>query len=382
MGKSKNFKFPERLLSAPIGERFAYFEGKTIKHPILGKCYEKIIRAVNPANSGVIIFVIGPTGVGKTTLRLKYEQEIAAISANAMKEDPGHIPVISIVANAPENGNFNWKEHYIRFLGEANEPMIEQKRKSLKRRSAHESFAELGLKKNAVATEFRQALESCIIHRRTRVCIIDEAQHINKVSSGRRLLDQMDLIKSLANNTGVPHILFGTYELLTLAGLSAQLNRRSIDIHFPRYPFNPDDKSDPFLCCIRTFQETIPISHTPDLIDLYDFLYAGTAGCVGLLKNWLDRALFECLDHGEEVLSKEMLESTVMPPNKMIAIAEEIKRGEERFNHDPSEEVRKVLGMDTTLVAQLNEGPTVPRRRRVGTRNPARDLVGNRKHGF
>ena len=59
---------------------------------------------------------------------------------------------------------------------------------------------------------------------------MDEAQHLKKFASGRRLLDQMDILKSLASLTDTIHVLIGTYELLGLADLSAQLNRRSREI--------------------------------------------------------------------------------------------------------------------------------------------------------
>ncbi len=81
----------------------------------------------------------------------------------------------------------------------------------------------------------RLALESALIHRRPAAFFIDEAQHLAKMKSGRKLQDQLDSIKSLASLTDTVHILVGTYELLPFRNLSAQLSRRSIDIHFPRY---------------------------------------------------------------------------------------------------------------------------------------------------
>jgi hypothetical protein len=61
---------------------------------------------------------------------------------------------------------------------------------------------------------------------------VDEAQHLARISSGRRLSDQLDVIKSIANRTQTVHVLFGTYELMAFRNLSAQLSRRSMDLHF------------------------------------------------------------------------------------------------------------------------------------------------------
>jgi len=90
--------------------------------------------------------------------------------------------------------------------------------------------------------ELRQALEQALRHRRPAAVLIDEAQHLTKIASGAPSSDQLDCLKSLASLTGCVHVLIGTYELLPCRNLSAQLSRRSLDIHFRRYRIdNPDD---------------------------------------------------------------------------------------------------------------------------------------------
>ena len=87
----------------------------------------------------------------------------------------------------------------------------------------------------AAGSEYHHAVERALRFRRPVAVLIDEAQHLARMGSGRRLSDQLDVIKSIANCTGTVHVLLGTYELLAFRNLSAQLSRRSIDIHFPRY---------------------------------------------------------------------------------------------------------------------------------------------------
>src|SRR6202000_2043653 len=69
------------------------------------------------------------------------------------------------------------------------------------------------LNPRASGAEYQHAVEQALLHRRPRAVLIDEAQHLAKMSSGRRLLDQLDVIKSIANCTGIPHVLVGTYDL-------------------------------------------------------------------------------------------------------------------------------------------------------------------------
>ena len=80
----------------------------------------------------------------------------------------------------------------------------------------------------AVSTEYRYAVEQAVRYRRPVAVMIDEAQHLGKIPSGRRLLDQLDVIKSIANQTKTAHVLFGTYDLLAFRNLNGQLARRSL----------------------------------------------------------------------------------------------------------------------------------------------------------
>ena len=47
--------------------------------------------------------------------------------------------------------------------------------------------------------EYQYSVEQALRFRRPVAVLIDEAQHLAKVSSGRRLVDQLDVIKSMAN---------------------------------------------------------------------------------------------------------------------------------------------------------------------------------------
>ena len=94
----------------------------------------------------------------------------------------------------------------------------------------------------AVGTEYRYAVEQAVRYRRPVAIMIDEAQHLGKIPSGRRLLDQLDVVKSIANQTKTVHVLLGTYDLLAFRNLNVQLSRRSIDVHLARY--HADDTDD------------------------------------------------------------------------------------------------------------------------------------------
>lgn len=137
-------------------ERFRSF---TVAHPRLVQAKEALVNAIRGAEPNSLIFVFGPTGVGKTTLRLKTEQLIAAEMLNELREDRSRIPVVSVEAVAPESGSFNWRDHYKRLLHQLDEPLIDHKLN----RQAEESITAPAVRfmptSRAVGTEYRYAVE-------------------------------------------------------------------------------------------------------------------------------------------------------------------------------------------------------------------------------
>jgi hypothetical protein len=372
-------RFPRHLLSEPADERLNYFEDKIVAHPRLTETYNTLMQDIYHPAGASLIFVFGPTGVGKTTLRLRVEKCLIEDALPELEKDPGRIPVVGVVAIAPESGNFDWKDYYKRALLAMDEPLIEDKIDYRVRGIHRDGAGRLVITHHVVKSEMRRAVEQCLGHRRPTAFIVDEAQHFNKVSGGRRLLDQMDTIKSLAGMTGTLHVLVGTYELLGLTNLSAQLSRRSVDIHFPRYRPDCAEDVEAFKSVVLTFQRHLPLSEEPDLIRHYDYLYESSVGCVGVLKTWLNRALASALKNDQKTLTLRDLEQHAEPTRKLLRLAREIKEGEELLKEmeEQRAELRALLGA-TPPEGKGIRGTTKAqgRNRRVGQRKPVRDTIG------
>ena len=149
-----------------------------------------------------------------------------------MNKDKSLIPIVCVEATSPDSGEFNWKDFFKRCLEALEEPLIDNKIDYDK--LVNRAYAGHKLKSNATTPVLRRCFENALVHRKPRALIIDEAQHLTKTTSGRRQIDQLDTIKSIANTTCVPQVLVGTYELLPFLNMSAQLPTY-FDIHFMRY---------------------------------------------------------------------------------------------------------------------------------------------------
>ena len=174
----------------------------------------------------------------------------------------------------------------------------------------------------------RVALESAIRQRRPLAFLVDEAQHLAKVAGGRKLQDQLDCVKSLAIRTQTVHVLAGTYDLLILRQLSGQLSRRTRQIHFARYRADAAEDVRDFKNVLWNFQIRLPLAAEPDLLRHWEFCYERSLGCVGLLKEWLTRALATGLAQKTPQVTLKHLEHQALSLADCQKIATEMLEGE------------------------------------------------------
>lgn len=297
-----------------------------------------------------MIHVFGCTGVGKTTLRFWLEKLLNDEAREQLECDPDAIPVVSVVTPAPDQGPFNWRDVYVQTLHALGEPkgLIAKKQQH---RSQFIPADKLAVAPVLPRQELRLALAGCLQMRRVNVLIYDDAQHFQMVAKAQRLQDQMDNLKWTADVTGTKIVLVGTYDLLNLIDLSGQLARRSASLHFARYHADSPAEFKQFASVVYAFQRHLPLREAPNLVAQSEYLYERCLGCIGLLKDWLLRALAQALDDGEQTFTEKQLEACV-DVRKLVAVAKEAVTGEQR--------VYAVDGLYTELQGLLRSAARVP----------------------
>ena len=123
---------PKEVLSQSVKQRLEYFGAKVIKHPRLVEADQALMDAICHPGDATLVFVFGPTGVGKSTLRRKVEERLLEMLLPELQTDVERIPYASVEAKSPERGYFNWKMYYRQALlatMEVGESMPERKRR-------------------------------------------------------------------------------------------------------------------------------------------------------------------------------------------------------------------------------------------------------------
>jgi AAA domain len=370
--------FPPELLKRPLGARQEYFEQRClISHPRLQEALEATIQAICPPGAGAstrrpgtMVLIIGPSRVGKTTLIRLLEERLLAMSKADMLPGSSDIPFASILAAGPDTSRFEWAEYYRAVLRALHDPFVDGKVARIRIR------------------ELREAMEMALVRRKPLAVIVDEAHHLASAASGSRLQSQLNHLKHFENATGVSHILVGTYEMRPFRRVNAQLACRSVDVHFPRYDATIEQEAQIFKSVLWALQRQLPVEQEPHLVEQWEFLYARSIGCVGLLKMHLNRALNLALAEQAKTVTLAHVRKTALSETRVeLALRNALESEAELIETEGADErLLSLLGLRGPQTGQvpkstLEEQPTLPKNQgRVGTRTPSRDAIGQEEH--
>lgn len=305
-------------------EKRVYFDRVRLGHPRIAQTLEKMARLTTPTSGKSIVLLIGPTGVGKSTLVSTLGERLVDSVKDEIERDPSFVPAAKMVVPASGERQFAWKMFY-QALGDAlDEPLMDKK---LETRIKNERVTVWQPGSRSSVVGMRMAVEKAILNRRTQLVVIDEAAPLLR-GSAEKLDHHMDALKTLAD-TGAKLVLVGSYDLHALASLDAQVARRTATAHFSRYlPGNEDDEKA-FKTMVGILQLHMPLKDMPDLREWSRELQVACIGCVGILKTVLATAL-ECALANKGKWSDQFLEQALLSEDAYGTILSETILGENR----------------------------------------------------
>ncbi len=371
--------FDRALLLQPPSARLEYFEQHClIEHPRLLEALDAILEAIcapgegtHAKRPGTTVLVIGPARVGKTTLIHLLEERLLAYATSRMQADPHFIPFASITAPEPGSGRFDWADFYKPVLRQLGNPFVDNPSRPIR------------------ARQMREATEAAYLERTPLAIIVDEAHHLARARSGQGLHAHLDHLKNFENTTGVSHILVGTYEMRPFRKINPQLALRSMDVHFPRYDMTEENDCLVFQSILWALQRQLPVEEEPLLAEKHwEFLYARSIGCIGLLKLHLNRALNRALKEEAHTVTLEHLRQTAMSDVRVkLALRNALESEAEFVEAEDADEqlltlLRKPLPrLSSPAKQRQNEQDQMPPspapgNRKPGKRVPGRDATG------
>ena len=383
---------PPDLLRADPATRLKWFDHLVFEHPRMVLARDELLAALGSdvfepvADSerrrrARLVALCGPTGVGKTTLMFSVARILQSrfAAASGVDPGPGAMPVVAMECPSSRERGYDFnREHWIELLLAMGDLFVDRHfdpDTAAKRRRAGSERPAIG--RRSSGAELRRAASAFLRMRVTRVVLLDEAHHMTRVRGTRDLEEHLDELKSFGSKTGIRQLLFGTEQVKDLLRGNAQLARRTKEVFYDAYDYAKPEDRESFNVIMGQLFTHLPLREPRTFESQFDYLFMWSAGCVGVLKDWLYDALECALSAGREHLEMADLETAKVKDGRLEEIVEGIRVFREfaRPLADLSD-LRAKLGMPPAST------PTKPgarasksRKRRPGERNPHRDPV-------
>lgn len=248
---------------------------------------------------GGIVFLIGPSGAGKTTLRHAVMQEMFG------KPDcwgTGRIPAIETISRMPNNAYFSSRDLAKRLLRELHVPSLKwltdgnssldpsvKARLEAEVENARHVWSQLR-PQTMTEADYWDVVEESLRARGCKYVSIEQATGLLKNHRDTSPADHTLNLMSLAESAGVMFIMTGVSKASELWGVHHELRRRVGTVWFRPYGSKIKDDRLHYLRLLKTISPRYKLSK-PNLLGLMaDDLMSATGGLLGHLITILDKA--------------------------------------------------------------------------------------------
>ncbi len=375
-----------------------------IFHKKFRQAFDELLRLIVSLPPGSLVYLIGPTGVGKTalirTLMNRFNPSEGSVSTltksenNSPNRKPSSTfrsPPIYVEAASPQKHAFEWRDFDIRMLRQLQEPGIWYKTDlDFELKQLREGLAKSNNSRRLPPDWLLfQCLEQALRVRRPPFACIDEIHNIIKmVLSAATFEDQMDILKSIANLSKVTLLLSGTYKTKNLIYEGDETARRSRVVHFGRYLNTGQDLED-FQDYLAALTENSPIPLDFEPLEHLRFFYSSCAGCAGTLKDWFSTSNSVALLDDRSHVQIDDFKGTALDRKQLVKLIKEINAFERHFADCPEANVidtfwdigrnDQLENMSNKTIAASASKKRNNHCRRPGEMNPTRFLLDEDK---
>ncbi len=289
-----------------------------IMHHVFQEGTGKLKLAVEKPGSGRLIFLIGPTGAGKTTMR---QTVMRTLVGSPEHWGTGRIPAIEVLAMLPNGAYFSSRAlveslldelsfpdlRWMSAPGHPDPPVLHQIRKEI---AASRSQWEESASTRRSESRSWAALLTMAQHRSLQWISIDQAAALCTNHRNTDPADHILNLMSVAEKADINILLSGVQSAAALWAERPEIRRRSDIIWVPPYSYQRQDDRDPFLQLLRTLGGKYKYSTRTLLFDMAADLAAASAGIFGVLQKILEDASIKSACAGRDQITRGDIEDS------------------------------------------------------------------------
>lgn len=364
-------RFPTHLLSASVEERVQYFVHEAVvDHPDLSRHLDDLEAATCTPTARNLLLVIGPTGVGKSTLLKQLNTRKQRTISDAARMS-GATASAYLQLKSPSKGRFDFQALRASVLHAINAPLVDKTRPIVLREADGLRIPSLLIERN-VSSLTGRAIETRFVNevarRKVDTLIFDEAGSLFNVGRTRtererldRLAQQAVSVKDMANESNLTIVLGGAYDFYEMSLAGGQNARRTEIFHIKPYS-NSNEGLKGFATAVLGMLCHLPVCHTIDPVVASTELMLQSCGCVGTSAGILSQALREAAFTRRD-LTLEMVRKHYYSASALKTMRRELQDGIRR--------VDEILSVDDLLEEPAKKGdvtssPPAERAKRLG----------------
>lgn len=311
-----------------------------IKHEKFDQIQREIAIFISTASPGDMLFIEGPYAVGKKTA---VNQIAGCFAEAALDQDPDNnqiMPVVSFFAPSISDTKV-----YLRsFLNTWTQQLIPQSASNVLKLA----LSDREITDVSQADDRREArIKALMQGRKTGILIIHNAERIQAYNESRSKskVCLFDVIHAISQDVGCIVIFTGCFGSLDNDNATSNVIAASRVVDFPAYNFRYEEEFKSWKKLVDEVKKELPSAYHPSLKKMEGNLTVGSLGCVGLLKQWFQRASklksspnFSSVPFGECVLL------TANNNEKLDLLSNELYRS--TFQElESDKEIRRAIGL-------------------------------------